>query len=68
MKAVSGKRLCQIVEAKGWRRARIKGSHYIYSKANFSTISIPVHGSKDLRIGTLKGLMKVTGITETDLS
>jgi predicted RNA binding protein YcfA (HicA-like mRNA interferase family) len=68
MKSVSGKRLCQIIESRSWQLARISGSHYIYSKANHPTISIPVHGNKDLRIGTLKGLLKATGLKESDLS
>ena len=68
MKSVSGKRLCQIVKTKGWRLVRISGSHHIYSKENFPTISIPVHGNKDLRTGTLKGLMKAAGLSEGDLS
>jgi len=68
MKSVSGKRLCQILELRGWKLARINGSHYIYSKVNYPTISVPVHGNKDLRIGTLKGLMKASGLMESDLS
>jgi len=68
MKSVSGKKLCQILDSRGWSLVRISGSHYIYSKANHPTISIPVHGNKDLRIGTLKGLLKATGLNENDLS
>jgi predicted RNA binding protein YcfA (HicA-like mRNA interferase family) len=30
MKSVSGKRLAKIAEEKGWRLARINGSHHIY--------------------------------------
>ena len=31
------------------------------------TVIVPIHGNKDLRIGTLKSLMKLSGITERDL-
>jgi len=31
MKAISGKRMCRILEAKGWTLARSTGSHRIYS-------------------------------------
>lgn len=34
MKSVSGKRLCQIVEQKGWALRRITGSHHIYDQNN----------------------------------
>ena len=68
MKSVSGKRLCKIVEQKGWILKRVTGSHHIYAKANVDEIlSIPVHKSRDLKIGTLKALMKVAQLSEEDL-
>ncbi|WP_229550099.1 type II toxin-antitoxin system HicA family toxin [Nostoc sp. CHAB 5836] len=30
-------------------------------------LSIPVHGNRDLPIGTLKGLLKDAGLTEEDI-
>ncbi|MEL6813535.1 MAG: type II toxin-antitoxin system HicA family toxin [Cyanobacteria bacterium J06598_3] len=69
MKSVSGKQLCKIVEKKGWQLKRIKGSHHIYDKTGVEQIlSIPVHKSQALKIGTLKALMKVAGLSEDDLS
>jgi predicted RNA binding protein YcfA (HicA-like mRNA interferase family) len=48
--------------------ARIKGSHYIYTKENISVIIvIPIHGNRDLPIGTLKGILKDSGLTEDDI-
>lgn len=68
MKSISGKKLCKVVEKYGWKLARIKGSHYIYSKENISTIIIiPVHGNRDLPLGTLKGILRDTGLTENDI-
>jgi predicted RNA binding protein YcfA (HicA-like mRNA interferase family) len=68
MKSISGKKLCKLVEKYGWELARIKGSHHIYSKENISTIFIiPVHGNRDLPIGTLKGILKDAGLTEDDI-
>ncbi|WP_199315143.1 MULTISPECIES: type II toxin-antitoxin system HicA family toxin [Oscillatoriales] len=47
---------------------RITASHHIYQKDEVNEIlSIPVHSNKDLKIGTLKALMKIAGLTETDL-
>ena len=47
MKAVSGKRLCYLIQQKGWQRKHIKGSHHIFSKAEeVYPVSIPVHGNK----------------------
>ncbi|BCG65275.1 MAG: hypothetical protein methR_P3101 [Methyloprofundus sp.] len=33
MKAISGKRLCELLESKGWEAKRKHGSHHIYIKA-----------------------------------
>jgi len=44
--------LCKIVEKFGWKLKRIVGSHHIYAKEQFEPISIPVHGNRDLPIGT----------------
>jgi predicted RNA binding protein YcfA (HicA-like mRNA interferase family) len=68
MKSVSGKKLCKIVEKKGWVVRKVTGSHHIYTKTEVDKIlSIPVHKNKDLKIGTLKALMKIAELTEEDL-
>lgn len=68
MKSVSGKTLCKIVERCGWELKRVTGSHHIYSKVGVMVIlSIPVHGNRDLPIGTLRSLLKDAGLTEEDL-
>lgn len=68
MKSVSGKQLCKIVEQKGWVLRRITGSHHIYENSEIDQIlSIPVHRNQDLKIGTLKALMKIAQLSEEDL-
>jgi predicted RNA binding protein YcfA (HicA-like mRNA interferase family) len=68
MKSVSGKRLCKIVEQKGWVLRRITGSHHIYENSEVDKIlSIPVHRNQDLKVGTLKALMKTADLSEEDL-
>ena len=68
MKSISGKRLCKAVERKGWILKRVTGSHHIYEKAGVEQIlSIPVHRDQDLKVGTLKALMKVAQLSEEDL-
>jgi len=67
MKSVSGKRLCKIVEQKGWVLRKITGSHHIYENSEVDKIlSIPVHRNQDLKIGTLKALMKTANLSEED--
>ncbi len=66
MKSISGKKLAKILEKKGWRLVRVKGSHHRYQKDNQS-ISIPIHGNQDLKIGLLKTVMKQANLTDSDL-
>jgi predicted RNA binding protein YcfA (HicA-like mRNA interferase family) len=69
MKSVSGKKFCQIVEQRGWILQRTTGSHHIYQNPEFDKIlSIPVHKNQDLKIGTLRALMKIAELTEDDLA
>ncbi|MGB2924778.1 MAG: type II toxin-antitoxin system HicA family toxin [Limnothrix sp.] len=68
MKSISGKKLCKIVEKKGWILKKVTGSHHIYTHpASRAILSVPVHRNKDLKIGTLKSLMKTAQLTESDL-
>lgn len=68
MKAISGKALCRVVERHGWRLQRVTGSHHIYTKVGSRVrLSIPVHGNRDLPLGTLRGLLSDAGLSETDL-
>ncbi len=68
MKQVSGKDFCKILEKKGWKLERIKGSHHIYGKSGISVkISVPVHGNKPLKKGLLNYFMKIAGIREDEL-
>ncbi|MEA5517565.1 type II toxin-antitoxin system HicA family toxin [Limnoraphis robusta Tam1] len=47
---------------------KITGSHHIYEKpGEQKIISIPVHKNQDLKIGTLKALMKIAELKESDL-
>lgn len=68
MKSISGKKLCKIVEKKGWILKKVTGSHHIYNKPNENKIlSIPVHRNRDLKLGTLKSIMKIAQLSEDDL-
>ena len=68
MKTISGKRLCKILEVKGWQLKRVTGSHHIYTKPGSNLrITVPVHSNRDLKIGLLKAIMKMARITEDEL-
>ena len=69
MKAVSGKHFRKVLEKHGWVLKRTtKSSHFIYTKPGHrGTLSVPVHGNKDLKKGLQADLMKEAGLTEDDL-
>lgn len=58
---MTGKELIKLLERNGWILDRIKGSHHIMIKEE-KTISVPVHGKKDLPAGILHTLLKEGGI------
>jgi len=68
VKAVSGKELARALERNGWSLLRIMGSHHVYGKAgNPARISVPIHGNRPLKIGLLRHLLRMAGLTEDDL-
>jgi predicted RNA binding protein YcfA (HicA-like mRNA interferase family) len=69
VKAVSGKKICTLLESHEWILKRIAGSHHIYAKAgNIARISGSVHGNTPLKIGLQRHIMKIGGIEESELS
>jgi predicted RNA binding protein YcfA (HicA-like mRNA interferase family) len=68
MKSVSGRELARIIERRGWTLLRVSGSHHIYGKAgSVVRLSIPIHGSKPLKTGLLRHLVKLAEISDDDL-
>lgn len=58
---LTGKELVKLLMENGWTVDRISGSHYIMVKGD-KTISVPVHGNKDLPQGLLNKLLKQAGL------
>ena len=68
MKKISGRELAKLLEKHGWKLLRVNGSHHIYGKTGrVERISIPVHGNVALKIGLMRHLLKIAGLTEDDL-
>lgn len=68
MKSVSGKGFTKVLERHGWSLLRVQGSHHIYGKTGSNVrLSVPVHGNQSLKIGLLKHLMKMAGLSEENL-
>ncbi|AKS22941.1 MAG: uncharacterized protein C75L2_00790007 [Leptospirillum sp. Group II 'C75'] len=69
MKAISGKDFIKMIEEKGWKLIRIKGSHHVFGKEGEKVrLVVPVHGNRSLKTGLLNHLSKLAGIAESDLT
>jgi predicted RNA binding protein YcfA (HicA-like mRNA interferase family) len=56
---LSGKDVCQILSKYGFIVVRQKGSHIVMQKKiQDSTITVPVPNHKEIRIGTLKSIIR----------
>ena len=52
---MDGKEVIKLMKKNEWILDRINGSHHIMIKGK-KTISVPVHGSKDIPKGTLNSI------------
>ena len=68
MKHVSGKRIAEVAQNKGWIFISQSGSHAKYrDPIDGATLIIPIHGNKDLRPGLQRALMRQLDIGDVDL-
>ena len=58
---MTGRELLRLLKANGWELDRVRGSHHILVQGS-ATISVPVHGSRDVPKGTLHAILKEAGI------
>ena len=57
---LSPKTLIKLLKAHGWELDRIKGSHHVYINTKTKqSVPVPIHGNKDLKLGTYKAIIKV---------
>lgn len=60
--AVRARQLIRVLEKKGWRLARTKGSHHYFAHPDRpNLVSVPVH-SGDLKRPLVAGILKDAGI------
>lgn len=58
---MNGKQVMKALQAQGFRLLRISGSHHILGDGQ-RKVTVPVHGSADLKTGTLKSIEKQAGV------
>ncbi len=63
LRVLSGKEVCKIMSKHGFVLVRQKGSHVIMQKKEGgTTTTVPVPDHDELRIGTLSGIIKQSGL------
>jgi predicted RNA binding protein YcfA (HicA-like mRNA interferase family) len=68
MKHISGKRMCRLLEDRGWELDRVTGSHHVFYHPDTGTRTIvPVHSNKELKQGTQRRIMRDAGLKDDDL-
>jgi len=58
---VTGRELFKLLRKHGWQPDRITGSHHIMKKQE-KTLTVPVHGNRDIPKGTLNRILKAAGL------
>ncbi len=64
MRSMSSLEVVRAFEKAGFEVVRTKGSHHIMKHPEAKgTLSVPMHRGKDVKVGTLKGLIRKAGLT-----
>ena len=61
--SISGAKVVKALESAGFVVVRISGSHHVMRHPDGRSVAVPVHGSKDLLKGTLRGILASVGMT-----
>ena len=63
----SGKELVEFLRRQGFTVIRVRGSHHYLERGDQRT-SVPVHGNRPLKIGTLRSILRDVGLTPTEFA
>ncbi|MFN5321688.1 MAG: type II toxin-antitoxin system HicA family toxin [Planctomycetota bacterium] len=67
LRVLSGREACLILEKHGFRQVRQRGSHLVMQRVeNGTTITVPVPDHVELRIGTLRSIIRQSGVPRTE--
>jgi predicted RNA binding protein YcfA (HicA-like mRNA interferase family) len=63
---LSGLRVVRALEKGGFEVVRIRGSHHVLRHPDGRGTSVPVHRNQDVRIGTLRAILRDCRLTEDE--
>jgi predicted RNA binding protein YcfA (HicA-like mRNA interferase family) len=59
----SGEEVCRILENTGFQRVRQRGSHVVMQRfTELGSITVPIPNHRILRIGTLRAIIRQSGV------
>ena len=58
-----GLRVVRALEKAGFEVVRIRGSHHVLRHPDSRGTSVPVHGNQEVRVGTLRGILRDCQLT-----
>ena len=64
---VTGQEMVQFLQREGFQLLRVRGSHHFLSRGDLRT-SVPVHGNRPLKIGTLRGILRDIRMSATEFA
>jgi predicted RNA binding protein YcfA (HicA-like mRNA interferase family) len=66
LRVLSGREVCKILEKNGFVQVRQRGSHIIMQlQIEGSTITVPVPDYDELKTGTLRSIIRQSGLSRT---
>lgn len=60
--SIKAKDFIRVIENLGFYFDRQKGSHAIYKNTDGLRVVVPIHSGKDIKLGTLMGMIQDIGI------
>jgi predicted RNA binding protein YcfA (HicA-like mRNA interferase family) len=67
LRVLSGREVCVILERHGFQQVRQQGSHIVMQRlTNEGTTTVPVPNHREVRIGTLRSIIRQSGIPRSE--
>lgn len=66
--SISGKALVSALGKAGFEPARIRGSHHVLRHVDGRVVAVPVHSGRDMPPGTLRGILRIIGMSVEELN
>jgi predicted RNA binding protein YcfA (HicA-like mRNA interferase family) len=67
LRVLSGQEACAILERHGFSRVRQRGSHIVMQRVTpDGTTTVPVPNHKELRTGTLRSIIRQSGLPRSE--